>query len=275
MYNILNNDDYTEMEGRRYLNPQVALNESNQFIDNLRSSQQADNQRIQRDTYNLGTEISSNLGGLTSPVKNGNGGAGLSYFTSRYQVPQTASAVANLRATAQAQALNQALSNEQEMWKKRYNDAYRKYQKSAYDKANTPAADNSTDGGVDYEDNTVDFVIDGFVPGIEGGYTVANILPDWDNPENSTYSGYTAVPYGGEYKTNYTYDIVPDYRKVSGNLSLNPTIKNGIFSGDVEYTLPSGKKVQINSHNQELMKDQYDNYYSWDKNSNTYSYLGD
>lgn len=134
---ILDENEFVEVEGRGYVNPQVALDESNTFIDNLRSTQQANNQQIQTDTYNLGTEIPSNLGGLTGAE---------SYFTSRYQTPQTVSAVANLRAAAQASALNQVLQNEQDMWKKRYNDAYRKYQKSAYDKSNTPS---TTDGGDD------------------------------------------------------------------------------------------------------------------------------
>jgi len=138
---ILDENEFTEVDGRSYLNPQIALDESNAFIDNLRSTQQSDNQKIQMDTYNLGTDISSNLGGLTSPVKNGNGGAGLSYFTSRYQVPQTAAAVANLRSTAQAAALNQALQNEQEIWKKKYNDAYRNYQKRMNNKTNAPSTD--------------------------------------------------------------------------------------------------------------------------------------
>ena len=122
MDNILPTEEYTEVEGRAYLNPQVALDESNTFIDNLRATQGQQNQEIFSDTQMLGTDVPSNLGGLT--------GAG-SYFTSRYQTPQTNSVVANLRAVAQANALNQVLSNEQEIWKKRYNDAYRAYQKRA------------------------------------------------------------------------------------------------------------------------------------------------
>lgn len=136
---FLKENEYVVVDGRGYVNPQTALDESNQFIDNLRSMQQANNQQIQTDTYNLGTAVPSSLGGLTSPVTDGNGGAGLSYFTSRYQTPQTASAVANLRATAQAAALNQALENEQAIWKKRYNDAYRNYQKRMNDKTNAPS----------------------------------------------------------------------------------------------------------------------------------------
>lgn len=119
---ILNDDEFVEVEGRGYLNPQIAVDESNKFIDNLRETQQTNNQQIKTDTYNLGTSVPSNLGGLVG---------GDSYFTSRYQVPQTNAAVNTLRATAQAAALNQALQNEQDIWKKRYNDAYRSYQKRA------------------------------------------------------------------------------------------------------------------------------------------------
>lgn len=111
---ILKDNEYTEFEGRDYINPQVSLDESNAFIDNLRSTQQANTQQIKTDTYNLGTAVPSNLGGLT-------GGEG--YFTARYQTPQTNSLVNDLRATAQASALNQILQNEQEKWKNRYNKA--------------------------------------------------------------------------------------------------------------------------------------------------------
>ena len=139
MDNIIPTNEYTEFEGRYYANPQVSLDRSNQFIDNLRATQGTQNQEIAQQTYNLGTDIPSNLGGLT--------GAN-SYFTSRYQTPQTNAAVANLRSVAQATALNQALENEQAKWKKRYNDAYRNYQKSLYDKAN-PSDD---DDYIEYED---------------------------------------------------------------------------------------------------------------------------
>lgn len=155
---ILNDSDFVEVEGRYYANPQVALDESNKFIDNLRSTQQANNQQIQTQTYNLGTAVPSNLGGLTSPVTDGNGGAGMSYFTSRYQTPQTNSAVANLRAAAQAQALNEVLANEQAVWKNRYQQAYRNYQKRANSGGggggNNPAPQNPTTGGVEEKQTT-------------------------------------------------------------------------------------------------------------------------
>ena len=96
MAQILPETEVTEVEGRTYINPQAALGESDTFIDNLRQTQQANTQQIAQDTYNLGTAVPSNLGGLM-------GGEG--YWTSRYQTPQTNATVANLRAAAQAKAL--------------------------------------------------------------------------------------------------------------------------------------------------------------------------
>ena len=124
MDNILPENEFVEIEGRQYLNPQTGLDESNAFIENLRATQGQQNQQIASDTYNLGTDIQSVQGGLGI-----NTPANMGYFTSRYQTPQTNSAVTNLRAAAQEAALNQILANQQEMWKKRYNDAYRSYQK--------------------------------------------------------------------------------------------------------------------------------------------------
>lgn len=133
MAQILPETEVTEVEGRTYVNPQVALGESDTFIDNLRQTQQANTQQIAQDTANLGTEVPSNLGGLI-------GGEG--YWTSRYQTPQTNATVANLRAAAQAKALNDVLANEQAVWKNRYQDAYRAYQKRSYNKANSGSGSN-------------------------------------------------------------------------------------------------------------------------------------
>lgn len=114
------NDFSTVVDDMRYINPQVGLDESNAFIENLRNTQGQRTAEIAEDTYNLGTAVPSNLGGL--------GGAG-AYFTSRYQTPQTNDAIANLRATAQAQALNDAMNNTLAQAKERYNKAYKAYQK--------------------------------------------------------------------------------------------------------------------------------------------------
>lgn len=206
MDNILPENEFVEIEGRQYLNPQTGLDESNAFIENLRATQGQQNQQIASDTYNLGTDIQSVQGGLGT-----NTPANMGYFTSRYQTPQTNSVVANLRAAAQAQALNEVLSNEQAIWKKRYQDAYKNYQKRQNARSygggggggNTaPTTDTTIEGGVDEVDTTSTVV--GVVPGTPGGSTVANIIPDWDNM-TSQVTGYTYVPYGQDGRVNYVY----------------------------------------------------------------------
>lgn len=119
----MNLDDFSYIDNdRRYINPQVSLNEQNAFIDNLRNTQGQNTAQIRQDTYNLGTAVPSNLGGLAG---------GSNYFKSRYQTPQTNSMVADLRAAAQSQALSTLLSNEIGKAQKRYNDAYRAAKKRA------------------------------------------------------------------------------------------------------------------------------------------------
>ena len=132
----MNLDDFSYTENdRRYINPQVSLNEQNAFIDNLRNMQGQDTAQIRQDTYNLGTAVPSNLGGLA-------GGSG--YFRSRYQTPQTNSMVADLRAAAQSQALSTLLNNEIGKAQKRYQDAYRAAKKRA---------NNGTGGGTNDPSN--------------------------------------------------------------------------------------------------------------------------
>jgi len=119
----MNLDDFSyEENGRRYTNPQVALDEENAFIQNLRDTQTQDNAKIYQDTHNLGTDISSNLGSLNGSE---------AYFNARYQTPQTNSSIANLRSAAQAKALSDAINNEIVKAKKRYQDAYYAAQKSS------------------------------------------------------------------------------------------------------------------------------------------------
>lgn len=140
---MLNDNEKTEVGGRSYLNPQIALDETTSFIDNLRASQAQQNQGIATDTRMLGTDVPSVQGGLTS---------GDSYFTSRYQAPQTNAAVANLRAAAQAQALNEVLANEQAIWKNRYQNAYRDYQRRSYNRSY--GGGGGSNGGNNNNDNT-------------------------------------------------------------------------------------------------------------------------
>lgn len=122
------NNFSTVVGDKRYINPQTSLDEQNAFIENLRTTQGQRTGEIAQQTYNLGTDIPSNLGGL--------GGSG-TYFTSRYQTPQTNTLVADLKATAQAQALNDVMNNALAQAKAKYDKAYKNYQKRSGSGGNT------------------------------------------------------------------------------------------------------------------------------------------
>lgn len=143
----------TVIDDRRYMKPEVYVDESNAFIENLRNTQSQRNQQIAQDTYNLGTAVPSNLGGL---------GGSSAYFNARYQTPYTNAVVADLRATAQAQALNEAMNNTLAQAKEKYNKAYKAYQrrvaaaKAAGGNANdtAPGIKDPVTGDVETEDTT-------------------------------------------------------------------------------------------------------------------------
>lgn len=201
----MNLDDFsTVVDDRRYIKPQVALDESNTFIENLRNSQGQRTEEIAQDTYNLGTAVPSNLGGLS--------GAG-SYFTSRYQTPQTNEIVANLKATAQAQALNDAMNNALAQAKQRYNNAYKSAQRRAFSRVGgnitptTPA--NPTSPQLPIETNT-----GGDKPKISGSGS--------DTVKENTWAG---VPYKSsvyKYKQGdfeWLYDASTPYKQQSSPLT--------------------------------------------------------
>lgn len=161
----MNLDQFSfEEDDRRYIKPDVALNESNEFIEALRETQKQNTAQIAQDTHNLGTDVPSNLGGLVG---------GGSYFASRYQTPQTNAIVSDLRATAQAQALNEAMNNELAIAKQRYNNAYKAAQRRARSRGGgVPAPTTTTpEGEVDYtksdlpgekaKPNVSDYISDG------------------------------------------------------------------------------------------------------------------
>lgn len=190
-YNLLPENEYKEAEDRRHLNPNLQVDAANTFIDNLRSNQQANNAQITMQAKNLGTQVPSNLGGLT-------GGDG--YFTSRYQTPQTNAATQNLRTAALLAAMNQAGKNELAMWQKRQQDAYRAYQKRQNDKTNTTTGDNLSEIlkklGIDTNENE---------PGTEEN----NDVSVYDPNEGSTFGKVTMDPSGSlkwvDPKTGYQY----------------------------------------------------------------------
>lgn len=114
----MNDNTILEVEGRSYINPQTGLDERLQFVDTLRDVQAQNTAQINQDTYNLGSQVPSNVGGLT-------GSEGL--WRAQYQTPQLDAQVADLRATAQQQALNQAMQNVSDIETNRLKQAYRGY----------------------------------------------------------------------------------------------------------------------------------------------------
>lgn len=132
------NVEFSTFEGRNYANPTLSRDEQLSFIDTLRETQAKNTAQINADTYALGSQLPSQLGGLSGAEDT---------FIARYQTPQTNQTVANLRQAAQQSALNTALSNLQNAYKKRYNDAVLKYQKRAATPSNsTPSGDVGFEG---------------------------------------------------------------------------------------------------------------------------------
>lgn len=127
---------FSEFESRNYLDPTISRDEQISFIDNLRETQAKNTAQINADTYALGSQLPSNLGGLSGAEDT---------FVARYQTPQTNQTVANLRLAAQQSALNTALSNLQNAYKQRYNQAMLNYQKrAAASSATTPSTTTPT-----------------------------------------------------------------------------------------------------------------------------------
>ena len=203
----MNNDEYYDFENRRYISPTLSSGEQQQFIENFRGIQNQNNQQIMQQTRNLGTDVPSNLGGLTG---------GESYFNARYQTPQVDNMVSSLKAAAQAQALNDVMSNYQAQLKNRYNQAYRKYQKR---QAAKQSPTNKTQNP-NYNFKATD---------LKASKGAANAFSDPGFAYNMTQYMYTPT---GEMITEYTnpttgntYKFIGDSlvgRDSNGNMTKNP-----------------------------------------------------
>lgn len=223
----MNLDDFSYSEDeRRYIKPEVSLNEQNAFIDNLRSVQEKNNAEIAQDTYNLGTDISSNLGGLVG---------GESYFQSRYQTPQTNSLVADLRAAAQAQALNTAMSSELAKAKKRYNDAYRAAKKRAAARGTGGGGGGGYDD-VNYFDPEVDYTSnDGWDKATAGSSEFAGSeltaegLAKIQNQAKKQSSQQNVSPGGSKFNPQKTV-LVNGNQAVVTNSAYGPVLDTGMVS---------------------------------------------
>ena len=98
------------------MNPVTSRDEQLAFIDNLRNTAASDIAKIRNDTYNLGTHIPSNLGGLT-------GSTGL--WRRNFVSPKVESMTQSLRAVAQSSLLEGAMNNYLKQQQQRYQNAYR------------------------------------------------------------------------------------------------------------------------------------------------------
>lgn len=169
-------NEYTEVNRRLYSKPELALGETNQFLDRLEQARTEGLDRISDTTHALGTDVPAFQGGLI--------GAGPS-TVAQYQTPQVNQMVANLRATAQQQALNEQLNNLLAQKQQEYKDAYR----NAYTTATTPV---SPSGDVDVENYSTG-VASGEIPGSlymgPAGTTVAPTL-EYDEKGIPSYKVY-------------------------------------------------------------------------------------
>lgn len=159
----MNENEFSTFEGRAYLNPTTSRDERLQFIDTLHEVQNKNNQEIISDTYALGSQLPSNMGGLSGAE---------SEFIAKYQTPQTNQTVANLRAAAQQSALNTALSNLQNAYKKRYNDAMLAYQR----RSSSSSGSSSPSGSVTIREPDYSGLLGSSITGGGAGSTV--VKPD-------------------------------------------------------------------------------------------------
>ena len=118
----MNNQEYYDYEDRRYVNPVTSRDEQLTFANNLRSVANNDIAKIRQDTYNLGTHVPSNLGGLT-------GSTGL--WKRNSVSPKVESMTQGLKAVAQSSALENAMNNYLNQTKQKYQNAYKAYAKRA------------------------------------------------------------------------------------------------------------------------------------------------
>lgn len=120
----MNDNETFEFENRTYINPDVSRDEQTAFIDTLRGLQDEKNAQIATETHNLGTDVEPHLGGLSGSED---------YWKAKYQTPQTNAAIADMKAVAQQSALNNAMSNYNNMLQEKYNQAYRDYNRRVYE----------------------------------------------------------------------------------------------------------------------------------------------
>lgn len=199
-------ETYIGEDERRYISPTLSRDEQLGFVDTLRDVMGRNTAEINTQTERLGTDIPSNLGGLTGAD---------SYFTQRYQTVPLESEVSALKSTAQAKALNDLLSNYESQMKNRAQQAYRRAQRRTNPSSpNNPSTDDpSTDGGSEWGEPTA--------------YTVSQdmTMPTEGWPEGISVTGYGTINGIRYYKDAATgkdlYVDDPDFARGSDGYYYN------------------------------------------------------
>lgn len=191
-------ETYTFEDERRYINPTLSRDEQLDFVDTLRDTMHQNTTDIGTQTERLGTNIPSNLGGLTGSN---------SYFAQRYQTTPLENQVNTLKATAQAKALNDLLTNYETQMKNKAQQAYR----GAARRSSYGSATGSSSGSDSGNQNTSDFQVEYVEPIAYDQSGALSVAWSEDNPSTHTIfrDGYSYTTDDSNGKLYYTND--PDY----------------------------------------------------------------
>ena len=203
-------NEFYEYEGRYYQSPTLTRDETLGFVDQLRDTVRQNNAEIASSTQALGTNVPSNLGGLTGA----NG-----YFAQRYQTAPIETQVNTLRATAQADALNKLMTNYKNQAANRYQQAYRRAKG-----ATTPAAN--------VGNSELEFNVNG---GGEKKRTKVSTT-DWQTQLNSLNSEPGGQLYFYTYRTPYKDPVKIYVNNLTGSDDMNAVLRelgNG-YNGQIK-----------------------------------------
>lgn len=199
-------EEVINFEDRTYVDPEVSLAEQERFMEKFRGIREQNQAQINRDTYNLGTQVPSNQGGLI-------GAEGL--WNAQYQRPQVNAAIENLRQVGLQQAINTAMQNQQNAMSNRINQAKRAYyraQQEAYKRNSSGGGTGGNGGGGDAKKGGINAT-----PLPEGtvapGGTLQSSAPGTSvvrDPASSIWENVEGAPNAGVYDTA-TEDLITTY----------------------------------------------------------------
>lgn len=118
----MDNETILEEDSRLYVNPKTSAQEQQAFIETIRDLQAKNVNEINRNTYELGSPVSSNVGGLGGTER---------MLEARYVTPQAQVTAAGLNAAMKQSVLNTELKNISNYWRNQFNQAQGRYQRAA------------------------------------------------------------------------------------------------------------------------------------------------